>query len=722
MTALEAVSGASPNVMAATNSRLFSPPAAVDTTKSPLFDDASGDIDSGYASIADTPEGSPENSRDGFNNEILLPSRSLFKRKVTKLGVFEKPIMLQTVNRFNDLNELFGKDLYNYLANAKIKHSAVSIKLKVFGEDEDSAKPGIVVLCNTTVTKRVRRFFNQPQVKSEYQPRDSSLCLPSFEIVVCDRPPKLMASALPSQHQSFEYNVALQREADEPDPSSRHRLTFEQTNILETMFQQDPKPPTNTKKDLAQKTGLNLNKVNNWYQNRRAKVNNIVIPASVPITGSGEHLLHATLVNIYGKPPAGEATLCGMMVKADHPEQGRVATLGGIIMITSMDGDVMLYGMTVGHILKEERSNKGDLDIEEENDHFVEDEECFFEEDESFEIDLPLEEVQELFESNSAGDVQDTEGYPAQPNVLWSKIGNVIQVSRDDRGDQTDLDWALIQFADPSYYRPNHVPLLFQSSTNAYEEPREMDQGSTGTEQSQPVMLVGGTKGLKLGFLSMSKSFLMLASGRGFVATYDLVMQDQEVLEPGDCGSWAVNYVTNEVYGHVVGSDVFGEAYIVPLHSTLAQMKERFAAASVRLPRQVEVAAWLSLQAEALAKPLPPPSTPELSSLSETKSFRKVNYEEVIALALSMAEGPLSPTSSAIDPTAINTTMIDVDELSDSENLSELDDDVNEMDSGYGSRNTSTQSSAWTSPSRFPISGPHLNVTNGPMYHPSFFS
>ncbi|MCJ1394045.1 hypothetical protein MMC18_006923 [Xylographa bjoerkii] len=137
--------------------------------------------------------------------------------------------------------------------------------------------------------------------------------------------------ALPSQHQSLEYNVPHPREAEEPDPSSRPRLTTEQTNILETKFQQDPKPPTNTKKDLAQKIGLTLDKVNNWYQNRRAKAKNarknvetfgvlqvgevqnnwpfsdyqsttnFVHPpqyppavASAPMSGSGEHLLHGS--------------------------------------------------------------------------------------------------------------------------------------------------------------------------------------------------------------------------------------------------------------------------------------------------------------------------------------------------------------------------------------------------------------------------------------------
>lgn len=68
------------------------------------------------------------------------------------------------------------------------------------------------------------------------------------------------ASTAPNHHQSVEYNAPMQ--ADGPDPTSRPRLTAEQTNILEAKFQQDPKPPTDTKKELAQKIGLTLDKVN----------------------------------------------------------------------------------------------------------------------------------------------------------------------------------------------------------------------------------------------------------------------------------------------------------------------------------------------------------------------------------------------------------------------------------------------------------------------------
>ena len=47
-------------------------------------------------------------------------------------------------------------------------------------------------------------------------------------------------------------------------------------------------------------------------------------------------------------------------------------------------------------------------------------------------------------------------------------------------------------------------------------------------------------------------------------------------LEFGDCGSWVIDDVTNEVYGHVVASDMFGEVYVVPLKAVLQDIEEQF--------------------------------------------------------------------------------------------------------------------------------------------------
>jgi hypothetical protein len=50
------------------------------------------------------------------------------------------------------------------------------------------------------------------------------------------------------------------------------RLTKEQHDILERHFQQQSKPTTSTKKGFADALGVPLDKINNWFQNRRAKV------------------------------------------------------------------------------------------------------------------------------------------------------------------------------------------------------------------------------------------------------------------------------------------------------------------------------------------------------------------------------------------------------------------------------------------------------------------
>lgn len=50
------------------------------------------------------------------------------------------------------------------------------------------------------------------------------------------------------------------------------RLTKEQHDILEAHFQQQHKPSTTTKKGFAESLGVPLEKINNWFQNRRAKV------------------------------------------------------------------------------------------------------------------------------------------------------------------------------------------------------------------------------------------------------------------------------------------------------------------------------------------------------------------------------------------------------------------------------------------------------------------
>lgn len=52
----------------------------------------------------------------------------------------------------------------------------------------------------------------------------------------------------------------------------------------------------------------------------------------------------------------------------------------------------------------------------------------------------------------------------------------------------------------------------------------------------------------------------------------------------GDSGAWVAHYAAPEVYGHVVATDILGDAYVMPSVDTLQEIKECMGAKSVRLP------------------------------------------------------------------------------------------------------------------------------------------
>lgn len=54
---------------------------------------------------------------------------------------------------------------------------------------------------------------------------------------------------------------------------------------------------------------------------------------------------------------------------------------------------------------------------------------------------------------------------------------------------------------------------------------------------------------------------------------------------PGECGSVVVDQETFEIYGHIIGSDGLGHAYVVPLRQTFDQIKTSFGAQNVSIPQ-----------------------------------------------------------------------------------------------------------------------------------------
>ena len=150
-------------------------------------------VDSGYASELSTPNSHNRTSEASFKGGTLSSPANILQRKSTRLREFDKTVPAAAQDRFQDLEELFGKPLYEYVTKSGATFSAISMKLKVLGESEDTAKPWIVILCDKGIAKRAKRFFSQSWVKSECQLCHTDPDRPSFEILVYDRPPIPMA-------------------------------------------------------------------------------------------------------------------------------------------------------------------------------------------------------------------------------------------------------------------------------------------------------------------------------------------------------------------------------------------------------------------------------------------------------------------------------------------------------------------------------------------------
>ena len=479
-------------------------PALALTDSSPSTANASTGADSGYGSFVATPE------KESPGKSL---ARKLFKRKPTRVSIFERDIPEKVHNRFQDLVVLFNEPLYRYLRQYRVTTSAISIKLKYAGESEATARPWIVIQCDETASKRVNKFFNQQQIKAHYQPRDADSQRLHFGLSVRGTPPKQIAS------------------------------TF----------------------------------------------NN----------------------DVYSESWDNTTTLCGKVIRVNACNETRIATLGGIIKVITSEEKVKLYGMTAGHIIARDQDAR-DYDIRigpstSSDEHSLVDRmlpdkhgdsdesgsSSEEEDEEEFELDFGDEGESDRKSHLHSTELSQSIWRSTQLSQPWPKVGRLFAASHRD-SDNVDLDWALIELEDPALYRPNLLVFPegtyeFGLSTDLKECPRRITRASCARD----ILLLSGMAGLKRGKLSAASGFLMIGRSKGFNKTYTVSLSDGSVLDAGDCGSWVVDSVTHEVYGHVIASDAFGEAYVVPLDATLRDITQKILGDCVCLPTEDDVKEWI---------------------------------------------------------------------------------------------------------------------------------
>ncbi|KAK1641019.1 hypothetical protein BDP81DRAFT_417890 [Colletotrichum phormii] len=85
------------------------------------------------------------------------------------------------------------------------------------------------------------------------------------------------------------------------------------------------------------------------------------------------------------------------------------------------------------------------------------------------------------------------------------------------------------------------------------------------------------------GLLSCEPARILLETSDAFTPAYILTLNVGEVGE-GDSGAWVVGSSSHDVFGHTIAADMFGDAYIVPLDQTFADIQRSLGAESVHLP------------------------------------------------------------------------------------------------------------------------------------------
>ena len=89
-----------------------------------------------------------------------------------------------------------------------------------------------------------------------------------------------------------------------------------------------------------------------------------------------------------------------------------------------------------------------------------------------------------------------------------------------------------------------------------------------------------------------------------------------------------------------MASDVFREAYVIPLHTAFAQMREKLAAVSVCLPSQADLFMWRNKQAEVPAKRMPFMPSHEPISKIDVADLHNVSHEGTTRSPLRPAKTP----------------------------------------------------------------------------------
>lgn len=488
-----------------------------------------GGLDSGYASQIPTPEGlTPESSHDGFPQAVPINSRKLFTRKVKSLKPFDKEIPEAIQHRFYDLKELFGEPLYRYLTQHRpeVRLNSISIKLMVLGENEASARPWVVVLCDATISQRVKKYFNQHGVREQFQSNDADSDLPTLDLVVCKMPPRRIAATedMDIYGDYWDENgsyITLCGTTIRADSPGENRLAKVGGVIKVTSFGGHSSLYAMTVSHIVQQEhgedmpdmDISSDEDKAWYGNESEDEEDFFLGGGeeyvVDLAGREACEIQPPLVqNEFHCPPENSNGPPRQSQRGLSPKRQS----GVLLQNRDQTSSQMEYRDTL--------RDHNDPHIGSWNHSALKPQ---------FEVISEAKfQPRPLSLRGMLGWIprwimasEKTSPIP-QPSVSWSKMGHISVSSHHGQGEKSSLDWALIKIDDRSRYRPNLFRIPNKSRAVALTEP--LPQLTRPKPKTRVVVLNGKNGHGRPGKLSILSSFLFLAPGNSLIETHTLGM------------------------------------------------------------------------------------------------------------------------------------------------------------------------------------------------------
>ena len=174
--------------------KTLTPSESFERSSAKTITSPSYDTDSGYATLANTPNDPVKVNHPAFIVTAGFPKR-LLKKKIVLREYGNLEISDGEWTRFSDLQRLiFGRLLFEYIADKHAKlfrHNKgqlleCSFRLVMLGEIEASATSRIVVQCDKIIAKTVRQYFCQPNIREQYESPEEHNLFPSLKLHVFD--------------------------------------------------------------------------------------------------------------------------------------------------------------------------------------------------------------------------------------------------------------------------------------------------------------------------------------------------------------------------------------------------------------------------------------------------------------------------------------------------------------------------------------------------------